>query len=552
MKLAAWEINWSGSLFDPAPRGAPAAASPVPALPARCPASLRAKIEADIGREARTVALDDYRRRAALVANPDPERPDREREVTEEERRAFAYCDEIGLFGEDAAAAAELSREDRAFAFSAHGEFLALCKERTGDILPDDVLAKSRARAAEILRQSVEIADKMREAGFQCYRETPFELTRYFVHSREVECLPSFRRICFIPVVAQACRGPILAALEFFLSCNPFCRFWTFTSGLRVKLSGVRDRAQWLAAKIKELNRQKFMREAGVRIVFRTTELGTPETDESGNVRDGGEIERDEDGQLYFHVHAHCVVEMAGGFIAPEKWSALVAKVGKFWPYWWGEGGAVRSAKECCKYVTKPGEMTKLSGAELVELQSQLSRLKLVQPMGSLAAEIKAREAAGKRLVKRETKEGRVFFAVRNWNKHTRRTSAEAAQDAVGRITAKPARREFRVVSRGTPRFGAAGVAEPVVTVMGIRGTWNESAVRAHPLVAPLIRATVHQFDAGAAMKRAGAAVGISVHTRTPTAEPVPAGPAEWSEDRRRKRPKFLHRAPVGASSKGF
>jgi hypothetical protein len=380
--------------------------------------------------------------------------------------------------------------------------------------MPEDKLREKNAAAAELLNQSHAIAAKMREAGFECYRETPFDLVRYYLHSRQIESLPNFRRTCFIPYVAQCIRAPMLSALEFFLEKNPFCRFWTFSSGLRVRLSMIRDRTDWMHAKLKELNAQPFMKAAGVRMVFRSTELGTPETNANGDTLDGGEIERAADGQLYFHVHAHVVVELTKGFIAPKQWSALVGKVGAFWPAWWGEGGAIRNARECCKYVTKPGEMLKLDGGELVALQEQLFRAKLVHPMGSLAAEIKQRKEEKKRLVKKRTPDGRVYYAVKDWNKHARRTRLEANADAAAKLVPIPARGAVRVVSRGLPRFGAAGVAEPVATVMFMRGSWNEATVRAHPLIAPVITATVHEYFAG---------VAIRVHTRTSTVGPSPA-----------------------------
>jgi hypothetical protein len=436
---------------------------------------------------------------------------------------SLAHIDEMaeysaaGLYAKPAAAR-EISAEDRAFAFSAEGEFAALCKERTGDFIkcPKDETKRSR-QAAQVLAQSKQIADKMISAGFPAYRETGFELVRYYVHSRQVEKLPAFRRTCFLPYVAQSIRAPMVSALEFWLSKNAYPRFWTFSSGPRVLLEEVRGRVRWMHKRLKELNAQPFMQACGARMVFRSTELGTPEMDAAGNERDGGAIERDEMGRVRFHVHAHVVVEMAKGWQTPETWSALLSKVGKFWGFWWGEGGAIRNARECCKYVTKPGEMLKLSGPELVALHEQLTRLKLVQPMGALAEEIKEREAAGKRLVKRATPEGRVYLAVNNWNRHGRKTKNEAAQDAAGKLTPKTARGAVRVVARGTPRFGESGVAEPVATVMFMHGSWNEGSVRSHALIAPVIRATVHEYFAGVALRAADRASGISVHTRTPT-----------------------------------
>jgi len=46
-------------------------------------------------------------------------------------------------------------------------------------------------------------------------------------------------------------------------------------------------------------------------------------------------------------------------------------KVKDFWGHNWDEGGAITTAREACKYVTKPAEMLKLSPAELAELYRQ-------------------------------------------------------------------------------------------------------------------------------------------------------------------------------------
>jgi hypothetical protein len=495
----------------------------------------------DAEREARawSMACETAARRAesgVTVGTSDRE-PEAIDPVSPERIAELAWYDDAGYYS-GPEVAAEISSADRRFALSAEGAFAALCKERTGDVMHADELDKRHRQSAELLSQSKRIADKMAGAGFQAYRETPFELFRYFVHSRQVELLPSFRRTCFIPAVAQSIRAPMVSALEFWLSRNPFARFWTFSTGQRTRLPGVRDKVKWLHGKLNDLSGQPFMQEAGVRLVFRSTELGTPETDSPSS---GGEIERDADGTVCFHVHAHVVVELTKGFIAPEKWARLVGKVGAFWPAWWGEGGAIRNARECCKYVTKPGEMLKLTGAELVSLQEQLTRLKLVQPLGSLAAEIRERETGRKRLVKRQTSDGRVYLAVSDWNKHARRTKTEADQDAAQKLTARTARGAVRIVSRGTPRFGRSGVAEPVVVVMAMRGSWHEGTVRSHALVAPVIQATVHEYFAGVAIRAAEAGSGIRVHTRTTTALDRPTRP--------RGKPK---RAPLGAETRGF
>lgn len=419
---------------------------------------------------------------------------------------------------------AEISEEDRAFAFSANGEFMAMSRERTGATVDDVKVAQMRRASAELSAMSHAIAEKMRAAGFDAYRDTPFDLYRYFVHSGHVEKLPKFRRVTFIPSVAQQVRAPLVSALESHLEKQPFARMWTLTAGARTPLCDVRQRAKQLHRKISTLNAQPFMHEAGVEISFRSTELGTPEFNSAGPC-EGGNIERDADGRLFFHLHAHCVVILKRGFIPPKKWANLLKKVSSFWVHWWKDGGETEngsatsglivSAREVCKYLTKPGEMLKLTGEELCELQRQLSRLKLCQPLGVLAEEMKAREAANLRLVRKQTPEGPVFAEVKNWNRRPRKTKEEASAEAAEKLgNAETKGDSLRVVSRLLPGIGPCGVAEPRVIILAMN--WDEAAVRNDASVRQLVEFTRGEFAAGAA---------IRVHTCTPTVLQTPAFP---------------------------
>lgn len=474
--------------------------APIP----QSPVLLRHRIETDIADERAEAKKRSYFERMATAcadsqAETNPPHLSRLDEMN--------WCNDHGYY-DSPEAGLEISDQDRAFAFSAEGEFLALSKEQTGETMPDEKLREMREAGRILLEQSHGIAEKMQRAGFNPYRETPFGLYRYYVHSRHVEKLPGFRRCMFIPYVAQQVRGPMLSALEHWLEKNLHARFWTFTSGVRVALSGIRDRSQDLHRRLSELNARPFMRRSGARLVFRSTELGTPETNAQGQViSNSGLIERDEDGQLLFHVHAHCVVELTKGPLRGKNWERLLKEVHAFWGHHWDDGGSVRDARECCKYVTKPGEMLKLSGPELVALQKQLSRLKLVQPMGSLAEEIKAREAVGNRLVRKRTPDGPVFREVKNWNRHNRRTRDEKHADAAAKLLRREARGCMRVVARQVPGIGPCGVSESRVTVMAMQ-QWDEAAVRRDPFVARLIEHTANEFWAGFA---------IRVHTCTPT-----------------------------------
>lgn len=494
---------------------------------------LRRKIERDIADEAKRSKNDAMWAKLAALTPPEPSAAAAHYPASE-----FDWYADQGHF-DGPEVGEEHSDKDRAFAFSAQGAFFALCKEKTGDSLSDEKLVEMRNANALRLRQSHEIAARMcaakvldtrppaergsEEFGpflrpvFNAYRTDSLPMWRYHVHSGHLEVLPNFRRIAFLPYMANALRAPMVAAIEAFLQHEPFARMWTMTSGPRVPLAGIRERAKWLHRKLSDLNAQPFMKEAGVEIVLRATELGSPETDANGNLMgNAGEIERDETGEIYFHVHAHCVVIQRKGFIPPEKWATFIGEVGKFWGHWWKDGstdedgktksGRIVNPREVCKYVTKPGELLKLSGAELVALYDQLYRLKLIQPMGALADEIREREEKNLRLVTKRTPDGAVYREVENWNRHARRTRTEAHADAAARLARKLAPSGMKVLALCVPGFGPSGVSEPRVVLTG--ATWSESDARAHPQVAALIRATAHEFWAG---------VAIRVHTCTST-----------------------------------
>lgn len=397
--------------------------------------------------------------------------------------------------------------------------YTEICKAETGLPVPADLVEK-RARQKRILKeQTLMLATKLEKEGIAAYRDSQYWFYQFYVHSGFLEEIPAFRRIMLLPAVAAAVRAPMLSAVEAFVERNPFCRFWTFTSGERVPVSGLRKRIRYLHRKLSDLNAQPFMQALGVEIVFRSTELGTPECDAKNKrlaMRKWGRFERGANGELFFHPHAHCVVFLRKGRVSAEKWEALFHQIWAFWVHQWdggkrGESGVIRNARECVKYVIKPAEMLKFTGPELAAVHRALSRLKLAQPMGSLADEIKARKEAGKRLVRVPVGkgEGRVFRDVTDWNR-----KGEVSPKPVDE--SKPAQQKavFRVVSRCLPCVGPAGIKEPKVVIMA---SYPLTALLAasHPVVAHLKAATLEEFLGGSA---------ISVHTCTST---VPKGPPE-------------------------
>lgn len=354
---------------------------------------------------------------------------------------------------------------------------------------------------AEQLRQSHTIANSLECGGTVGYRTDEYQLGFWNVCTHELESLPNFRRLCFIPWIAAQVRASKLAALEFFISCHPYCRFWTFTSGPRVAQSGLRERIEYLHRRLSELNRELWRR-YGCGLVFRSTELGTIETAETaGKARalraakrahraavekakkDGlpapkwtrakaekfsdpaGQIERDEKtGELMYHPHAHCVWYSPRGKLPDDEWSEMLRFVWKFWGHMWDDGKVIGDAREAVKYVLKPGEVASLHPRDLCALEKAVHGLRLVTPMGTLKKEIADRKARGFTLKRVQTVDGRVWAEVPDQNKQLASTEEERAaraahkrQELLDRLDAKNVivnEATGEVVSRGFSHGG--------------------------------------------------------------------------------------------------
>lgn len=467
------------------------------------------------------------------------------------ERRPFD--DDAPNYPQKFAGAAEAKR-----AAAADRTLRHLVREETGSPAGEK-FAKQKRERLELLEQSHELAQRLEAAGVPAYRHDDTSLWVYWICSGHWEELAKFRRIMFLPAVAAQVRAAKLAALEFFLQKNPFCRFWTFTSGPRVNLDQLRGRIEWLHAKLNALN--KFLRRSySVEIVFRSTELGTIEFDAAGNglaEAKTGRIEQDDDGNPLFHPHAHCVVQSLRGFIPPPVWAQMFSDIWEFWrddegnQLNWdggrrGQPGVIRNARECCKYVTKPGDMLKLTGQQLRKTQESLAGLKLVQPLGELKREIAARKAAKKRLIRQQTPDGSVWRECFCWNKHgpesewERETAQNLAEskkmlsETLAAARCKPGQTPVdtndkpawcRVFSRMAPAVGPRMVKEPRAVVGG--NVFDALVVRNHPLIQKLWAEAVQPWEQGIAAEEAAAQAAVDcirVHTVTPTGKK----PAAW------------------------
>lgn len=428
----------------------------------------------------------------------------------------------------------------------AEAEFTEDAQDGTGMGLSPVQWEKQRKNAGVKRSQSKALAKRLENLQIPAYRNDAYSLWEYFIHSNTFRRLESFRRICLLPEVAALVRAPKLAALEYFLQEHPFCRFWTFTTGERCLVDDLTERIKTGNRKLRALN-YELKKRWGITFVLRAWEFGDLEETNAADRPEGGAITRDDQGRPLFHPHMHVVLYRPAGFLASEKWDEAIEFVWGFWGHHWDAGEIIRDARECCKYVSKPGDVLELPDDTLAKLFAVTYRQKLIQPLGQLAEDIRAREGdpdtgVNRKVLRRcrDKRTGKMRWAERlDHNKTSFETEADRAarmnlqdaQEFAGELHAAihaeapsapgeldgtaprfrdPAMTDFcRVVARIAPAAGPTPLKEPRVLVMGTR--FDLRQIRGHPLVQKLWAETVQEWEAGRA---------ISVHTGTPSVLP--------------------------------
>lgn len=437
-----------------------------------------------------------------------------------ERSRMFADGTVVELGDADETPADQLGQTpDAAFYRNAEAVFDSICRSETGVSAEADFGEFTAEERQTLKAQSHAIAVKLVESGREAYRHDMWNLFVYHLHTRHLEELPKFRRVCLLPYVAAMVRAGHLRALEHWLQRHRFCRFWTFTSGERCKVEDLRARLTELHGRISDLNAYLKKRGYPVQIVFRSSELGTVET--CRNDERAGLLGRcPETGVPLYHPHAHCVAWLPNGRLEDWRWKAMLEDIHAFWGDNWKDGakdkpGPIRNPKECVKYMLKPGEVAALSPDELGALHDALFMLKMVQPMGELALEIRARRNAGLTLVKMpsENGEGALWQEIVDVNKGRSRRSADPKHDADSKALESGFRLDSKgaaftaVMARLVPAFGPLGVKEPRLIIATNGARPDMDAVRRNPMVQRITAETRPAF----------AAAFINVHKGTAT-----------------------------------
>lgn len=328
--------------------------------------------------------------------------------------------------------------------------FLEICLTQTGRELPEDIQDERNAARRMLLAQSYRIAEALESEGIPAYG--PSNLSLVGVCSGQRVDLPDFRNIVFIPSVAQRKRHKMLKHLEYFIQAHPYSRMWVFTSGDRVTLCAVRERVELMHRRLSRLNAEPFMKSAGARIVFRSTELG--------------EVARNDAGEPTFHIHAHAIVDIVNK-LGVKQWTELLRDVRAWWKFHFKDSKQIEQAREACKYVVKPGDLDKLTSGELAELYRQLFRLHLVQCLGSLKEQRRMIEEDRKKLIRiSDGKESR-WKIVDDWNEYASRDDEDDGEE-IELPHASPA--EDWLLCTLPPSFALSGRAEPLAVVLNYTG----------------------------------------------------------------------------------
>ncbi|MDP0490979.1 MAG: hypothetical protein Q7Q71_08025 [Verrucomicrobiota bacterium JB023] len=324
-----------------------------------------------------------------------------------------------------------------------------MCREQSGRELDPELKKVQDENRSRLISQSFRIADALEAEGIKAYGASKMSLLG--VLSGQVVELPDFRNIVFIPAVAQRKRNKMLKQLEYFLQSRPYARMWVFTSGERVTLSGVRARISEMHRRLSKLNAEGFMKASGIRIVFRSSELGS--------------VERSGSGEPTFHIHAHAIVDLEKK-IPKNEWSRLLSKVRSWWKFHFKDSKQLQQAREACKYCVKPSDLEALTSKELGELHHQLFKLHLVQCLGDFKELRQKLEETKLKLVRKYSEESSHWELVSDWNRYPKRSSSKE-HEAQRSNSDGP---EDWLVCTLPPSFALSNTAEPIAVVLNHTG----------------------------------------------------------------------------------
>lgn len=276
--------------------------------------------------------------------------------------------------------------------FQAHS-YPSVASKLSGDLQEPDAWQKGQKQRQHLTEQTHKICSQLEEQGIEAYQEQ--DLTIFGLHSKAYKKVDPFRNICFLPSVAQKNRAKILKPLEYFLQKYPNARTSVLTSGTRCGLDELPSRIRWMHRKVSRCNTMYWMKEAGARFIFRSTELG-----------EIAPVGKD----VSCHPHVHLVF-ILDKYLSREKWSNLLSKMRAFFGTHYEDCGKLKNPRELVKYCVKPSDFQYLDSHHVAKLFHATQALRLVESLKDLRVMKRELKEERKKLVRRKG----VLKVVPNW-----------------------------------------------------------------------------------------------------------------------------------------
>lgn len=334
----------------------------------------------------------------------------------------------------------------------AWGELMRL---NTGWHQSPEAWRDTAARRSELQRQTERIADALELAGVPA-RQDVGDVVELGCVTRQVGRDEAFRPICFLPLIAQRERRPLLNELRYFQRHHPlgeFMRLAVVTTGERVPLFGpMRERLARLHRRVSRWA-SEAKRRFGIEVFYRGSEFTIDEL-------------------LTFHPHANVLFAPAK-MLPAHRWQAFLAWTRAFFGAHWHDAGRLASPDEAIKYPFKPADMERLcdNPAGLAWLFHETEGLKIAQPMGLFADW--RRERLCERRVSEETGVGswvrvRKVVMVNRPGGARLEVVAKKERSAPDDDASSDVERENMVLCRAAPQFRFSPYAEPVLRVLNL------------------------------------------------------------------------------------
>ncbi|WP_096700023.1 hypothetical protein [Magnetospirillum sp. 15-1] len=307
----------------------------------------------------------------------------------------------------------------------------------TGWQLSPEHWRESAQRRQVLAEQTARMGDALEQFGGIRTR-APVRVTVIGNATGEIDGQESYRAICFLPLIAQRERRPVLNALRYFQRHHPagaYIRYAVVTAGRRVPAWG--DLRGAMARLHRQVSRwaHDADRDWDVEVLYRGTEVTR-------------------DAAATYHPHANVLYRPRRG-MSKARWSAFLGwSRGRLGAHW-RDNGTLRDADEAIKYPFKPAELDDAPGDELVWLWWDTHRLKLVQPMGAFAEFRRQLQRDGQKVAMVNRRGGARLEIV-----------ARAKRDPLDDKAEADPRGENLILCRTAPQFRFCSFAEPVTLVV--------------------------------------------------------------------------------------